>query len=484
MRLCNKNHTANGGDKQMSKWKIPNKNPYQDPGKFPLNIMLVISCAIFLLCMMYHILNWLQEKKVADDLTWNAIVIPSLIVLVIWCVVIIIHGIISFPFYYAGYLEQYGMYKWKNWAIQALPLLDYSSILPVPELALKIQKLEGEAPAGSATPLRIDIEVDSMDDARVDKVLRRLIEPLKNSLVKEYRPFNTWLYVKGADDTIGNSFRAVLASLGISSNKVGDVNILHDCPDYSLINDWIGLNISENNLVITVELHNKNNSDFFESANAFIFTNAKLLEDKDTPLYLLRMMDSTPYYLDEIVSAYLSAQQVDVSKIKKMWFNSLDKQSKLVMFSGVENAKVNILADSRYELEAVTGQSTEVQRWVVLALAADAAKYGQGHQLFASASAGTIQTGIIAAKYPGCWPALGKLDFGNYWKIIIVCAIILWGIGFVSLVPTEMFNNHPWYTFTPLVIGILVIYTAIMIYSLIVSQKIEREMDIYYSQFL
>lgn len=106
--------------------------------------MLVISCAIFLLCMMYHILNWLQEKKVADNLTWNAIVIPSLIVLVIWCVVIIIHGIISFPFYYAGYLEQYGMYKWKNWAIQALPLLDYSSILPVPELALKIQKLEGK----------------------------------------------------------------------------------------------------------------------------------------------------------------------------------------------------------------------------------------------------------------------------------------------------------------------------------------------------
>ena len=71
MRLCNKNHSANGGDKQMSKWKIPNKNPYQDPGKFPLNIMLVISCAIFLLCMMYYILNWFQEKKVADDLTCN-----------------------------------------------------------------------------------------------------------------------------------------------------------------------------------------------------------------------------------------------------------------------------------------------------------------------------------------------------------------------------------------------------------------------------
>lgn len=196
-----------------------------------------------------------------------------------------------------------------------------------------------------------------MDDTRVDKVLRQLIEPLKCSLVRDYRPFTTWLYVKGADDTIGNSFKAVLASLSIPKDKVGKINILHKCPDYFLINEWVDLNISENNLVITVELHDENNADFFESANAFIFTNTQLLKDKDTPLYLLRMMDSTPYYLDEIVSTYLSAQQVDVSKIKKLWFNSLDKQSKFVLFSGIENAKTSILADSRYELEAVTGRA-------------------------------------------------------------------------------------------------------------------------------
>lgn len=468
----------------MRKWQIPNKNPYEEPEKFPLNIILFISCVIFLFFITYNIFKWLQDNKVPDDLIWNAIGIPSLIALAIWCVVVIIYGVIYFPYYYASYLEQYGMNQLKNWAKRALPLLDYSSILPVPELALKIQKLEGEAPAGSATPLRIDIEVDSMDDARVDKVLRQLIEPLKNSLVSKYRPFNTWLYVKGADDSIGNSFKAVLASLSIPNDKVGKINILHECPDYFLINEWIDLNISENNFVITVELHDENDSDFFESANAFIFTNRELLENKDTPLYLLRMMDSTPYYLDEIVSTYLSAQQVDVSKIKKLWFNSLDKQSKFVLFSGIESAKTSILADSRYELETVTGQSTEVQRWVILALAADAAKYGQGHQLFASTSADTIQSGIIAAKYPGCWPALDKLDFHDYWRIIKLCAIILWCMGFVSLVPQELFESHPGYTFIPLVIGIPVIYTAVMIFSFILTHNIEQKMDIYYSQFL
>lgn len=101
--------------------------------------------------------------------------------------------------------------------------LDYSSILPVSELALKMQKLEDEAPTGAATPLRIAIEVDSMDDVRVDKVLRQLIEPLKNSLVRQYSPFKTWLYVKGADDSIGNSFKAVLESLSVPKDKIGEI---------------------------------------------------------------------------------------------------------------------------------------------------------------------------------------------------------------------------------------------------------------------
>lgn len=81
-------------------------------------------------------------------------------------------------------------------------------------------------------------------------------------------------------------------------------------------------------------------------------------------------------------------------------------------------------------------------------------------------------------------PALDKLDFHDYWRVIKLCAIILWCMGFVSLVPLELFQSHPWYTFTPLVIGILVIYTAVMIFSFILSHNIEEKMDIYYSQFL
>jgi hypothetical protein len=60
----------------MSKWKIPNKNPYQESEKFPLNIMLIISCAIFLFFITYNIFSWLQDKKVPDYLIGNAIGIP------------------------------------------------------------------------------------------------------------------------------------------------------------------------------------------------------------------------------------------------------------------------------------------------------------------------------------------------------------------------------------------------------------------------
>ncbi|WP_441545740.1 hypothetical protein [Citrobacter freundii] len=231
-------------------------------------------------------------------------------------------------------------------------------------------------------------------------------------------------------------------------------------------------------------MHSENDSDFFESANAFVFTDDRFLESKDTPLYLLRMMDSTPYYLDEIVNTYLSAQQVVIDKIKRLWFNSLDKQSKFVISGAIENAKTGILPDSIYDLETVTGKGSEVQRWVVLALAADAAKYGQGHQLFASKSADTIQSGIIAAKYPGRKPAPDIADFSNYWKIISACSIILWCTGYLCLVSEETFNIHPWYSIVPFVVGILVIFIAVLFFSIFVSDKIEQEMGIYYVPFL
>lgn len=84
--------------------------------------------------------------------------------------------------------------------------------------------------------------------------------------------------------------------------------------------------------------------------------------------------------------------------------------------------------------ETVTGKAHEVQRWVVLALAADAAKIRAGHQLFASKSADTIQSGIIAAKYRGRKPAAPDIaDFSNYWKIISM-SIILWCTGYLCLV--------------------------------------------------
>lgn len=52
----------------MNKWKRPNKNPYQDVGKFPLITMLVISFGIFLVFTTYSILNWQQGEKVTGEL--------------------------------------------------------------------------------------------------------------------------------------------------------------------------------------------------------------------------------------------------------------------------------------------------------------------------------------------------------------------------------------------------------------------------------
>ncbi|EPK0412680.1 hypothetical protein NO966_004725, partial [Citrobacter freundii] len=87
----------------MNKWKRPNKNPYQDVGKFPLITMLVISFGIFLVFTTYSILNWQQGEKVTGELISITLSTPLILVLVIWCAVGMAYCFIAYPFCYADF---------------------------------------------------------------------------------------------------------------------------------------------------------------------------------------------------------------------------------------------------------------------------------------------------------------------------------------------------------------------------------------------
>ncbi|MRS90077.1 hypothetical protein GJV04_08505 [Enterobacteriaceae bacterium RIT714] len=461
------------------KWTIPAKNNYREPSKFPYKPLLIIIALIFIFFIGYNILTLPQDKNFKEQLFHNGIIIPMMISFFIWTFTASALRIFFFDYHFSEYLTRYGMYEWKNWAIETLILLNYSSITPVPDLALKMQKLEGEAPISPNTPLIIKTSSDSVDESRLQKVMAQLLEPLKDSLVRGYYPFNTWLYVKGADESVCSELRNLFEILGLDKSRTGEIHFMDKCPDYGLINKWIDEGTWQNRLLVVIELHDEEHKDFFENASAFIFTADELLKNDDAPLYVLRTMDSNLYHLDKSGSAYLSAQQVQNEKIKRFWSSSLDKQAKFILFSEIDNAKTGVMADSRYELELVTGQSTDVQQWLILALAADAAKYGQGHQLIASSDSQKTHMGLVTTKYPGRWGEPYMFDPALYTLFTVGFLICPAAILLLTVIPEKAFSEMP-------ILGWGLLFVGVVIGACIVSlfnsrfKNIQIEMGINY----
>ncbi|WP_313083625.1 hypothetical protein [Atlantibacter sp.] len=426
----------------MNRWVIPGKNFYDKPDKFPFRLMVYVVIAIFLLCFGYNALTIPMDNKFGPQLLDNAGHVSVSLSLFFISILVTLYHLQAFHYKFAEYIERYGMYQWKRWAINNLVLLDFSSITPVADLSLKMQKLEGEAPVSPATPLRIAVESEGIGDSRFKQLLIKLLEPLKGSLSRGHYPFKIWIYTRGSEKSVRDELSSVLGQLVTSKHNIGDIHFLETCPDYSLINKWIDEGTRHNRLLIAIELHDDEHQDFFESASAFVFTGQDLLLENDKPMFLLRTMNTDSYHLDSIAQAYFSAEQVDVKKINRLWSSGLDKQAKLILYAAVDNAGTGVAAGSRYELETVTGKASEVQKWMLLALAADAAKYGQGHQLITSSAVEQVCTGIVTFKHPGWWREPTEFEATIYWLSTALFLSLSFLFAMINLIPEVFFNEE------------------------------------------
>jgi hypothetical protein len=170
--------------------------------KFPLLIVLMITLVIFAVFAGYNIINWPENKNVDHDFWFYAIICPIVWSSIVWGGAIFGFRVIYFSFNYSKNMAEFGAYNFKRWAISAVPLQAYSLITPVEDLTLKIMGLEGEAPVGPATPLKIDTGEISLSETRLRKLLMSLLSPLSDYLTRHDQMFDTWIYVKNSDESV------------------------------------------------------------------------------------------------------------------------------------------------------------------------------------------------------------------------------------------------------------------------------------------
>ncbi|EKM5066888.1 hypothetical protein PUZ93_003949 [Cronobacter turicensis] len=445
----------------MKWWLFPKQvDPEQD--KFPGFSVFIIFVSVIGVCTFFRAITWPANKHVDIEFAVQAIIMPlTLLVTLLELFLLALNG---FRHYSETRLliADTQEYKLKTYARLHLILAGWSALTPLEEPALNMLKLEGEFPLVPKTPLKIPL-ADEFDYTRNEQVFCRLLEPMVSKLNHPgYRHVETVVWVKGGDESCIDELRRTLARLGVTIEKI---SFLSECPDYTLINEWLDkagyLNVVR--LLICVDLHGEGDeSKSMENATALLLSNGYASMEGEKPVYLYQPMIGMND-VETAMPVYL--QMEPVSKPKILWYTGLSKVQKYPLMQALDEQKQ---ASDRLCLEDSLGVASRGYRWLALALAADAVKYAQGDQFVAMSEKNQFAITALSSRLT-CLPEEPReryysLPYNNGGTAGIMCSIFIL-LVISETIQTEM-SSLSWYlllmVLLPLVIfiglGVFVTY--------------------------
>lgn len=391
------------------RWNIPPSNPMPKPTRYPWLVVSLIFIALVIIFFVATLLNWPTGKLVDNSFIHRAFLLPASVGFLIAGIVLFVKVSENFAWHTRNYLYGYLKQQWKYWGRSHLLLHEHASLSSLSDLALKILRLEGEFPTAPATPLEIDNDSDEQfESTRLQRVLTSILKPLEKTLSFQGSDLSLWLYVHGGSEDNVDELKTVLKELSIPAIEKHKSHWLAECPDLALLNTWIDTPFSERRLLIIVDLHTEDKTSFCENAQAFLFTHPdahnkgfySVQKPSETPLYWFRTLESSAYKLAEDSRTYLAVEHIADGTGQHLWHSGLDKQEKYGLYAALDGIENSASGQNRHDVNFSLGDHSDGQIWLTSALAADAARYGQGSQLVSGTKADNFQLGLISIRPP------------------------------------------------------------------------------------
>jgi hypothetical protein len=387
----------------MSPWTLYPPQKKIDKSEVSILKVFFIFVLTTIMVILIRILTWPDGKHV-DTVFYIQSVLLSILTGSA-CMFYYIMLASAANFYHQSKIKfaEWRLYHLSEYARKHLVIAGWSSVTPVDNIALQMLKLEGEFPLAPKTPLRIETQTE-FDDTKWHQLFTRLIEPLKEKLIR-HSDIGITLWISDEQETATDDLVAVLKKHGVKfSDKI---NVLSECPDYSFLNAMIKESESYwryNKLIIIVDMHSED-AKCLDNISALFICKEYQSHEKPRPVYLFQPMTDN-IELDEAVPAFLAAGQTAVPKT--LWYTGLTKAEKYPLFGALGEHKA---APDRLELELSFGERTAGYRWLALALACDAVMYAQGPLLVAASEKNKPGLTVLASSPP---PHVSEPELGEY----------------------------------------------------------------------
>ncbi|MDK9585619.1 hypothetical protein [Lelliottia wanjuensis] len=364
----------------MREWWLYKKQPEPDTD-VPVMAIIILYVATIAFCLLIRAFTWPEKEHVTAIFLVPSFFLPACLLSVF---VFLGFMMRDADIHYAEtrkFVAQEREINLKAHARQNMAIVAWSAITPLAEPALNMLKLEGEFPLAPKTPVKIQLE-EMFDQTRNEQVFARLLAPMEEKLKGyHYRNIETFVWVRGSDDSCVEELRRSLERLGVEDTRIRKIEYSADCPDYELIGKLVSISNDYivNRLIIIVDLHEEGcESKCMENASAFLLTNHYSRVEGEKPVYLYQPMSGVTD-VEEKMPIYLEVGSVKTPKT--LWYTGLSRTEKYPLMQALDQKG---LAADRLDVDASLGEKSAGYRWLTLALAADAVKYAQGEQLVAT----------------------------------------------------------------------------------------------------
>lgn len=457
------------------RWNPPIGGEWSAGDPPPIWIYAVLFFLLLCLFAGGTIAMWPHGKPVAsDDFVRTALVAPFLLWVAISSTIYTwMYSSLAFEVAVKNTARWHVLTRWQRKVRAGVAVLDSVVLTQVPDLAERMLKLEGDPPDNPGKVMRLD-SVDEVEDAlRERAMLERLLTPLTVRLARAARgdSFDIVIQCERAESSLqvqaaweqlqlpgrprirwlGNDQDPGFADIWFEDDRHVPYAYGSSAPDrtpkYRLVLAW-HLN----------EAGPDSQPHTSEAAVALLLGSPALMQEKPElkrQAWLLRQIVSDADEVDKALALLLGAEQVPRERIHHFWYSRLKGLAQHATLGAVRDNELKV---EEHALDPAMGPQAPVARWVLQALAAKMAHFGQGAQLVALPRANGVALNIVVKDAPAAnvpWKA--EYEYNIFaWADLLVC-MSLW--AFVIMVsPDKTWGTFETVFTVAIVVAVLLIF--------------------------
>ncbi|MCA7964468.1 hypothetical protein [Burkholderia cenocepacia] len=304
--------------------------------------------------------------------------------------------------------------RWQRRVRSGVAVLDAVILAPEPDLAERMLKLEGSPPENPGRVMRLNA-IESRDGVpREQAVIEALLAPLAATLARAARSdaFDIVMQCERAESCV--DVQTVWTKLKLSGKprirwlsndrNPGFANVWFDgdtdTPDAA--SSEAGRN-PKYRLVLAWHLNDAGadvRPDASEAAVALLLGSPALMEERPQlkcQAWLLRQMVADADEVDKALARLLAAEQVPRERIRHFWYSRLKGLALHATLGAVKDTELKV---EQHALDSAMGPQAPVARWLLQALAAKMAHFGQGAQLVALPGPDGVMLNVVVKDKP------------------------------------------------------------------------------------